>query len=165
MSSTSLAVYKGALDTELTIYAYAEAKNMGLRKPLTVRIAPSLNVDGTCTSKDYGYEITLKRPIKIVLRHELGHAYTKEKHPRLYKFLGSWSDFHIRPRLGIKGTATFITLTQMTLGVGLGMSLANYATNISIPMTILGVVMESSIALETVIASYFGEVYKPKRNI
>ncbi len=138
---------------ELTSHARAQARKMGLNKVVDVRINPQLRHDGTCYSTSFSHEIQLKCPRKIVVEHEIGHAYIDEKLPRLSAFFGI---------AGIPyralGSVFKLGYLLTTVGAGITGYLIDSPVLQIAPLTNL---VYGPAITEELMAFYFGRKYRP----
>jgi len=154
--------------SDLILYAYTEARNMGLNKPLDIQLDPSQSLDALYSPNELVHKIRLKRPSKLELRHEMGHGYVAEKHPRLFKFLNTIDTpcQFLYNKFGKMGGVLYFALPQVLIGIDFLYNLSRGSVGISLPSILIGASMFVPSILSEGVASYFGERYKPRnRNI
>jgi hypothetical protein len=149
-------------ESELTVYAIAEASNMGLQKVLDIKINHRLSFD-YYTETQYAHKIRLIRPCIRSLRHELGHAYMAERIPKLYAIF----DKILKPfNLLSENLGSFITSLLYITGIGVTLpngiifAFTDRPVILSLPLLIVGMGLCAPM-IDEVLAAYFGRKYKP----
>jgi hypothetical protein len=146
---------------ELVAYATAEALKMGLQKSVVVRIYPKLFIHHYL-SRRHAHEIRLGYPSISGLRHELGHAYMNEKHPKLYRYFSIINkpiDF-LCTKFGWFGPilySGFCIVAPLLSGI---LSALSGKPEVSLPLISLGITTSTPF-LDEFMAVYFGRKYCP----
>lgn len=150
--------------SELISYAHTVASNMGLQKPLDIKVNSKLGFNYYINTKSMR-RIRLVNSNESYLVHELGHAYISEKLPRLYGIF----DNAIRPlnilakRYGEFGELVSNMLYSIALVAyflyGALLIYKNGSLMIMLPIIIIGFVLIIPI-IDEILATYFGEKFK-----
>ena len=152
-------------ESELTLYATAEASNMGLRKLLDIKINHQLSFD-YYTETQHSHKIRLTHPCISSLRHELGHAYMAEKIPKLYNiFTKILNPFNLlSKKLGdFISSLLYIVAIGVTLPNGIIFAYINRPVIFSLPLLTVGIVLCAPM-IDEVLAAYFGRKYAPSNH-
>ena len=151
--------------SDLASYANKEASNMGLEKPLDIKVDSRLGFNHYINTKS-SHKIRLVNSNKLELRHELGHAYMSEKFSRLFNFFDKFS----RPlnflggRFGESGDMVSNIIYSLTIGVifFFGIFFADRAyVLVSSLFFFVGIVLALPM-IEELMAYYFGKKFSPK---
>ena len=152
-------------ESELTVYAFTEASNMGLQKLLDIKINHRLSFD-YYTETLYAHKIRLIRPSPSSLRHELGHAYMAEKIPKLYAIFNKiLKPFNLlSEKLGsFVASLLYIVAIGVTLPNGIIFAYTNRPVILSLLLLIAGMGLCAPM-IDEVLAAYFGRKYKPSNH-
>ena len=152
-------------EPELTSYAHKEASNMGLKKPLDIKVDPRLGFSYYTNTQSL-HKVRLVSSSKSDLKHELGHAYMSEKLSKLYRFFDKFArplNF-LSARFGEFGDLASNIIYSLAVGVtfffGILFVYIDGPLIISLPLILVGLGLILPM-IEEFMAYYFGKKYEP----